>query len=261
MSKANIIAVANPKGGVARTTTVSAFASGLKRRGFKVLAIDLNPNGNLSDYFGVKNDENITIFEVLKKEKVITAAIQSREICDIVPANNSLARVDEQIYMAGMEGCLSIVLQPIINSYDYIIIDAPSGSGMLTLNALSAANKILVPCTTSLFATEGVKNLLVSIAAVKRDYNNNLQIDGILLTMYNPNDHINKQIRDLIDPMDVRVYKTCIRYSLVVKEAQDILMDIYEYDKKSDVSNDYENFIDEFLESGDNNAQKANCII
>jgi len=261
MSKAIIIAVANPKGGVARTTTVSAFASGLKRRGFRVLAIDLSPNGNLSDCFGVETDENITIFEVLKKEKVITAAIQSREICDIVPANNSLARVDEQIYMAGMENCLAIVLEPIMNSYDYIIIDTPPQLGLLTINALTAANKVLIPCTTSLFATKGVKNLLESIATVTRDYNNNLEIDGILRTMYNPNDQINKEIRDLIDPMDVRVYQTYISSSAVVDDAQWMRMDIFKYNKESTVASDYEKFIEEFLESDDCNAQKANCII
>lgn len=262
MSNANIIAVANPKGGVAKTTTVSAFASGLKRRGFKVLAIDLNPNGNLSDYFGVENNESITIYEVIKKEKVITAAIQSREICDIVPASNFLTRVDEQIYMVGMENCLATVLKPILNSYDYIIMDTAPSLGILTINALTAANRILIPSTASIFAALGIKRLSETISKVKEYCNESIEVSGILITRYNPRASINKGLRELINQyIHVPIYNTFIRDSVVVEEALGMRMDIYKYDKKSNVANDYEKFIDEFLESDDCNAQKANCII
>jgi len=254
MSK--VIAVANQKGGVAKTTTTGALATGLKRKGFNVLLIDLDPQGNLSDSMGAINYDCPTMYELLKREVDIKAAIQKLAVCDIIPANILLAGAEQEISETGKEHRLKETLEVVDKEYDYILIDTPPSLGILTVNAFTAANEILIPSTAGIFAAKGIMQLSHTIDNVKKYCNRELNISGVLITKYNPRANISRDIKKLTEQLssqiNAKVYKTFIRSSVTVEEAQATKTDIFSYDQTSTVAKDYESFVEEFLDGDDN---------
>lgn len=260
MSK--IFSIANQKGGVAKTTTVMILASGLQRRGYKVLALDLDPQGNLSDNVGA-DIESVTIRDVLKNDVNISGAIQHCDLFDIIPSNILLSGIESEFTeVLGKEYRVREVLSDVRDFYDYIFIDTPPSLNFFTSNAFVASDKIIIPCTPGRFAVQGIQKLIEVVNSVKRYCNSSLEIDGILLTKFNPRYKIHGDLKELLvnrlaPSFNISLYKTEIRNAIAVEEAQAMQMDIFNYSGNSKVSEDYEKFVNEFLERhGEDNGKK-----
>ena len=249
---ARIITIANQKGGVAKSTTSGALAAGLKVKGYKVLAVDLDPQGNLSSSVGVDAYNSLTVYQMLLKKEKPQDVVQKISSFDIIPANIVLAGLEHELIQTGKEYRLEETLQPIIDNYDYIIIDTPPSLGILTTNAVMIADELIIPSTAGIFAATGIQQLKLYIDSIApyRKRATELKIDGILITKYNPRTIISRGMKDFTEQLasiiNTKVYKTYIRFSVSVEEAQAEKSDIYKY-YNSSVAEDYNKFINEYL--------------
>ena len=253
-----VITIANQKGGVGKTTTSGAMAAGLSQRGLRVLAVDLDPQSNLSYSFGIANSDDIpTVYELMKGDSSIKETIQKTNICDILPANLSLASADIEFVKTGREYILKKALEPVIDNYDYCIIDTPPSLGIITVNAFTISDEIIVPTTAGIFAAKGITQLWQTISTVKAYCNPELKVRGILITRFQPRSIINKEIKDITSEIgnhiSVPVFNTVIRSSVMVDEAQANMQDIFTYNMSNNVAQDYSNFIDEYLKGESDN--------
>lgn len=247
-----VIAIANQKGGVGKTTTSQALCAGLAYKGYKVLGIDLDPQGNFSTACGAENYNIPTIYELMKGEVSIVETIQNMKSgFDVIPSNIMLAGAEQELSQTGKEHRLKEAIMPVLDNYDFIIIDTPPSLGVLTVNAFTVATDILIPTTAGIFATTGISQLNNTVKSVKKYCNPNVKIKGILFTRFNPRANISKQIKELTaqlgEYISAPIYKTYIRSAVVVEEAQANKTDIFDYSDKSTVSEDYKAFIEEFL--------------
>lgn len=253
MSK--IITITNHKGGVGKTTTAQHLTAGLQSRGHKVLAIDLDPQGNLSHCYKI-NAEKPTIFDVLLNNINIQNVIQHQPAGHIVPANISLsAASDLLVARVNKEKILHKALRPIKDNYDYIIIDTPPALNILTLNALVASHSVIVPTHADTYSLQGIDNLSQVIADLRdEELNTTLHIEGILITHHNERIIVNKQLSEALDDLaaelHTKVYKSIIRITSAIREAQVLQTNLYKHSPKSNAAADYMAFIDEFLEGG-----------
>jgi len=249
-----VIAVSNQKGGVGKTTTAGAMIASLSNKGFKVLGIDIDPQGNLSDSLGADMYDKPTIYDVLRNEITAEDAIQHFSNFDIISANIMLASAEQEITQTGKEYRLKEKILKLVNQYDYIIIDTPPSLGILTVNAFTAANEVIIPTTAGIFSAKGINQLYNTIQNVKKYCNQNLKIKGIIITRFDTRTNIGKQIKELTeqlgDHINATLFKTHIRNGIIIEEAQANNTDIFTYSKNSNVAKDYEEFINEYL--GDN---------
>lgn len=247
-----IITIANQKGGVAKTTTAGALAAGLALRGYKVLAIDLDPQGNLSFFADADNENLPTMYDVLKRSKDLADVIQHSKHFDIAPANILLAGVEQEVTGVDKAYRLKESLDVFRHDYDFIIIDTPPALGTLTVNAFTASDRLLIPSNAGSFALQGIIQLNDAVETVKKYCNARLKIAGILMTRYNPRSNISKAMRDLTEQIGAtigaKVFNAFIRETKVVEEAQATKQDIFTYAEKATATTDYYNFISEFLE-------------
>lgn len=246
-----ILAVANQKGGVGKTTTAHALSAGLADRGFKVLAVDLDPQGNLSSVCGAECYDLPTVYQVLRRDVEPGKAVQHVSGYDVIPSNIMLAGAEQELSQTGKEHRLKEALELIGGGYDYIVIDTPPSLGVLTVNAFTAAGDIIIPTTAGIFATAGISQLSDTVKNVQKYCNPSVRIAGILFTRFNPRANISRQIKELTEEISkyisAPVYKTYIRSAVAVEEAQAVKADIFSYAGNSTVSEDYNAFIDEFL--------------
>ncbi len=250
-----IITVANQKGGVAKTTTTASFGYELVKRGFKVLLIDLDPQGDLTYYFDCDVSDNAkTMYDVLCGSEKIKSVLQ--KIDDnffIAPSDLLLAGAEQEMNKTGKEYKLKESLEVINKEYDYIIIDTPPALGILTVNAFTAADEIIIPSNAGVFSTKAFVQLANTMQGVKKYFNSNLCISGILITRYNPHTKISKAIREMAEKMasqlNTKVFGTYIRTAIAVEEAQYEQVIIDDYSGKSTVTQDYKSFVDEYLKS------------
>ena len=247
-----IVAVANQKGGVGKTTTAQALAAGLAERKYRVLGIDLDPQGNFSTACGAENYNVLTVYEVMKRGADIREAIQHmRGGYDVVPANIMLAGAEQELSQTGKEHRLKEAVSVVAGEYDFIVIDTPPSLGVLTVNAFTCATDILIPTTAGIFATAGISQLNETVGSVQRYCNPGVKIRGILFTRFNPRANISRQIKELTEQLSeyisAPIYQTYIRAGVVVEEAQANKADIFDYAGKSTVAEDYRAFIEEFL--------------
>lgn len=246
-----VVAVANQKGGVGKTTTAQALTAGLAGKGYKVLAVDLDPQGNLSSACGAECFNVPTAYELLKQTAEPGEAVQHIGSYDIIPANIMLAGAEQELSQTGKEHRLKEAIAALGGGYDYVVIDTPPSLGVLTVNAFTAASDILIPTTAGIFATAGISQLSDTVKNVQRYCNPSVKIVGILFTRFNPRANISRQIKELTEQIgeyiSAPIYKTFIRTAVVVEEAQANKTDIFSYAGKSTVSEDYTAFIDEFL--------------
>ncbi len=249
--RAKIIAIANQKGGVAKTTTTAAMAAGLKRKGYKVLVIDLDAQGNLTTNIGAETEGLATTYDVMKGTSKAEEAIQHFDVFDILPADLALASADMEFVQTGREHKLKKALAPVVEQYDFVLLDTPPTLGIMTTNAFFAADEVLIPAN-GFDGVKGIVNLVNSVNTAKEYGNANLKISGILLTRYNPRANIEQGIKELAEAVahqiESKVFHTFIRNSVMVDEAKANKKDIFSYDGKNNVSKDYLDFIDEFLE-------------
>lgn len=247
-----IITVANQKGGVAKTTTTASFGYELANRGFKVLLIDLDPQSDLTYYFNCESDdEDKTMYDVLcGSENIETVAKKINENLYLAPSDLLLAGAEQEMNRTGKEYKLKESLE-ILKDYDYIIIDTPPALGILTVNAFTVADEIIIPSNAGVFSTKAFVQLANTMQGVKKYFNSNLSIGGILITRYNPQTKISKAIRDMAEQMasqlNTKVFKTYIRTAIAVEEAQYEQVIIDDYNVKSTVAQDYKQFVDEYL--------------
>ena len=217
-----VIVVANQKGGVGKTTTSSALSGVFVQKNKKVLAIDLDPQGNLTFSLGAK-DDGYTIHDVLEGTIPIEQAIQHTRNCDIISSNILLSGSELELTSVGREYILKEKLEPILDKYDYIILDTPPALSILTINAYTAADDLIIPMTPEILSLQGIAQLKDTIFAVKKYYNKQLNLRGILLTKYNARILLTKEVEELAgivaEQMGTVVLNTKIAMSVAVAEA------------------------------------------
>jgi len=235
---AEIIAIANQKGGVGKTTTAINLSAALAKLEAKVLLIDIDPQGNATSGLGLsKKDIKKCIYNALVDEmQVKDIIIQTRWAnLNVLPASIQLAGAEiELVSMVSREYKLKKALSPVAASYDYIIIDCPPSLGLLTLNALNAANGILIPIQCEYYALEGLGQLMNTISLVRKHLNEELRIEGVVLTMYDIRTNLSEQVADEVrNYFKQYVYKTVIPRNVRLSEAPSYGQHIIEYDPKS----------------------------
>ena len=246
-----IISVANQKGGVGKTTTTVNLSTILAKKGKKVLLIDTDPQGNATSGLGVSKDVELSVYDILIgdtefDETLQETAIKNLKVC---PSNISLAGAEVQLVsMMSREQRLKTKLDKIKDQYDYILIDCPPSLGLVTLNAFTASDSVLIPVQCEYFALEGLGQLLNTVNLVKKHLNKNLEIEGALLTMYDIRTNLSNQVvKEVKKYFEDKVYKTVIPRNVRLSEAPSYGMPITEYDPRSKGAKSYTKFAKEFL--------------
>lgn len=241
---AKIISFANQKGGVGKTTSAVNVAASLGILGYKTLLIDLDPQGNATSGVGVaKKSLKGTVKEVLSGELEIKDVILQTEYqnISIIPTNVSLSGAEFDLYNdEGSEYNLKDALAKITNDYDYILIDCPPSLGMLTINAFVASDGIVVPMQCEFYAVEGLSQLITTTKRIKKNYNENLSITGILITMYNKRLLLSMQVMaELQKYYPDKLFNTTISRNVKLSEAPGFGKPVYYHDKNSKGSQEY----------------------
>ena len=248
-----IIALSNQKGGVGKTTSAVNIASFLAITETPVLIIDMDPQANASTALGISNNIQNSIYDVIINNKNIKECIQKTEInyLDVVPSNSKLAGAEiELVSMFTRESILKECLKEVNGKYKYIIIDSPPSLGLLTINVLTASNSIIIPIQCEYYALEGLSQLLNTIRLVQKNLNSNLNIEGILITMYDSRLNLSQQVlKEVKEYFGDKVYQTLINRNVRLGEAPSHGKPIVLYDASSTGSQNYMNLVSEILDN------------
>ncbi|MCP3972500.1 MAG: ParA family protein [Rhodobacteraceae bacterium] len=253
-----IIAVANQKGGVGKTTTTINLGSALVDEGYNVLLIDLDPQGNASTGLGLHaQDRRVTTYDLLLEDAPIEEVIHSTDIDGlwIAPATTDLSSADIQLVSNEKRSFLlhDALRQPAIEKYelDYVLIDCPPSLSLLTVNGMVAADSILVPLQSEFYALEGLSQLMLTIREVRQSANPNLRIEGVVLTMYDGRNKLSQQVEaDARENLGELVFKTIIPRNVRISEAPSYAVPVLEYDPESKGSQAYRNLARELATRG-----------
>lgn len=236
-----ILAFSNQKGGVGKTTTVQNLGCALHRNNKKVLLIDLDAQGNLTDSYGINGDEiEYSLFDLLKGRKDVSEVLLSIDGIDIIPTNIELTGADMELAgIPGREFLLKDALEN-ISGYDYILLDCPPNLSIMTLNALSCSHKVYIPLQTEYYSIKGMSQLIDSINLIKKRINPQLELGGIICTMFDSRKKLNREVKEIIeDYFSGKVLNTLIRENISLAEAPSKSMSIFDYKPDSNGAKDY----------------------
>ncbi len=247
-----VIAIANQKGGVGKSTSSINLSACLAEKGKKVLAIDLDPQGNTTSGFGIdKNSCEVTIYELLLGDSEINSAIihDVFEHLDVISSNADLAGAEiELVGIDDREYLLKNIIDPVKSEYDYIILDCPPSLNMLTINAMTAADSILVPIQCEYYALEGLSQLIHTIDLVKERLNEHIQIEGVVFTMFDGRTNLSMQVvQNVKENLDCNIFKTIIPRNVRLAEAPSYGIPINEYDSRSAGAESYRKLANEII--------------
>ena len=248
-----IIAVANQKGGVGKTTTSINLAACLAEKGKKVLAVDMDPQGNLTSGLGVDKDSvEKSIYELIIGEVDIKEVINKEvlENLDIIPTSIDLSAAEiELIGVDDKEYILRNAIDQVKDQYDFVIIDCPPSLSMLTINAMTTADSVIVPIQCEYYALEGLSQLIHTVELVKDRLNSKLEIEGVVFTMYDARTNLSHQVVENVkDNLQQNIYKTIIPRNIRLAEAPSYGLPINKYDPKSTGAESYMRLADEVIE-------------
>ena len=255
-----VIAIANQKGGVGKTTTAVNVSALLAKKGKKVILIDGDPQGNATSGLGIDKDVEYSLYDVLIDEVDITQTLQDTcvKTLKLCPSNVNLAGAEaELVNLMSREQRLKEKLDEIKEDYDYILIDCPPSLGLVTLNIFTAADSVLIPVQCEYYALEGLGQLINTINLVKKHLNKNLAIEGAVLTMYDMRTNLSNQVvREVKRYFDDKVYKTVIPRNVKLSEAPSFGMPISLYDPNSKGARCYEKLTREIVKANESKDNK-----
>ncbi|NFS07825.1 ParA family protein [Clostridium botulinum] len=250
-----VISIFNQKGGVGKTTTSINLCSCLAMNGYKILNIDIDPQGNTTSGMGLdKNSLELSVYNVLTSDEIsIKEAIKQSELISnfyILPSTMSLAGAEiELINKLDRERILLQKLKEIENDFDYVFIDCPPSLGLLTINALAASDSVLIPIQCEFYSLEGVGQLVNTIELVQKSLNSNLEVEGVILSMYDIRTRLCNEVAEEVKKyFNDKVYKTTIPRNVRLAEAPSFGLPIILYDSKCKGAKAYNNLSKEFIE-------------
>ncbi len=257
-----VISIANQKGGVGKTTTAVNISSILARKGKKVMLVDADPQGNASSGLGVEKETGDSLYDVLINDVDLKATLKNSSIKNlkVCPSNMNLAGAEvELVSQMSREQRLKEKIDLIRDEFDFVIIDCPPSLGLITLNALTASDSVLIPVQCEYFALEGLGQLLNTINLVKKHLNKQLEIEGAVLTMYDMRTNLSNQVvKEVKRYFDDKVYRTVIPRNIKLSEAPSYGMPIILYDSKSKGARSYEKLTKEILKKDEMRNKEEN---
>lgn len=246
------ISIINQKGGVGKSTTAWALGEGLKSKGYKVLFVDMDAQGNLT-YSMSEPISDKNSFEVLKNSASIKENIVQTEQGDLIASTPALASADIAFTETGKEFQLQRALRHVNNDYDFCIIDTPPALGILTINALTASDGALIPAQADIYSLQGIGQLNKTVEAVREYTNDKLKVFGIVLTRFNKRSIIRREVAQALEGMaqqlSTKLFNTRIRECTALVEAQAVQKSIYQYAPRSNAAADYMELTKEFLKT------------
>lgn len=258
---AKVVSIANQKGGVGKTTTAVNISAALAKKGKRVLLIDADPQGNATSGLGIDKEIEKSIYDVIINEISINDTAKETKIkkLKVCPSNINLAGAEvELVSLISRENRLKERIDEVKEDFDYIFIDCPPSLGLITLNAFTASDSVLIPVQCEYYALEGLGQLINTINLVRKHLNNKIEIEGAVLTMYDSRTNLSNQVvKEVKTYFEDRVYKTVIPRNIKLSEAPSYGMPISVYDAKSKGAKCYEKLAKEFIDKNEKNEEKA----
>ena len=250
-----VIAIANQKGGVGKSTTAINLSACLAEKGKHILVIDIDPQGNTTSGLGVEKAEldnslyELIIGEAEPEDVIIKNTVEN---LDVIPSNVNLSGAEIEIFeLEEKEFIIKKIVEKVRRRYDYVIMDCPPSLSMLTINALTAANSVIVPIQCEYYALEGLSQLIYTIDLVKERLNSKLKIEGILFTMFDTRNNLSSQVVDNVrNNLDQKIYNTVIPRNVRLAEAPSYGMPINLYDSRSSGAESYRKLAEEIIGEG-----------